>query len=117
MAHLKNKNTGTEGELYKLQREFQNAIENLVREQFGYPKIGDAWVSETMLFHIVEEIYPDVEIIRHHRPNWLEGLELDIYIPSLKIAIEYDGATWHKTKEHHARELKKYEFCKNNCYN
>ena len=79
LAHLMNKNTGTEGELYKLQREFQNAIENLVREQFGYPKIGDAWVSETMLFHIVEEIYPDVEIIRHHRPNWLEGLELDIY--------------------------------------
>ena len=31
LAHLMNKNTGTEGELYKLQREFQNAIENLAR--------------------------------------------------------------------------------------
>ena len=41
-------------------------------------------------------------------------MELDIYIPSQKIAIEYDGATWHKTKEHQARELKKYKFCKNN---
>ena len=95
-----NKNTGTEGELYKLQREFQNAIENLVREQFGYPKIGDAWVSETMLFHIVEEIYPDVEIIRHHRPNWLEGLELDIYIPSIKLAFEYQGLQHFQAVEH-----------------
>ena len=100
LAHLMNKNTGTEGELYKLQREFQNAIENLVREQFGYPKIGDAWVSETMLFHIVEEIYPDVEIIRHHRPNWLEGLELDIYIPSIKLAFEYQGLQHFQAVEH-----------------
>ena len=26
----------------------------------------------------------------------LDGKELDIYIPSCKIAIEYDGQTWHK---------------------
>ena len=61
--------------LMKMRREYDNTIENCVREQMGYPKIGDAWVSETMLYHIVEEIYPDTEIIRHHRPNWLEGLE------------------------------------------
>ena len=84
----------------KPQREFQNAIENLVREQIGYPKIGDAWVSETMLYHIVEEIYPDTEIIRHHRPNWLEGLELDIYIPSKKLAFEYQGLQHFQAVEH-----------------
>ena len=77
--------------LMKARREYYNAIENIVRTQMGYPKIGDTWLSETMLFHIVEEIYPDTEIIRHHRPNWLEGLELDIYIPSKKLAFEYQG--------------------------
>ena len=27
-----------------------------------------------------------------------ENIELDIYIPSLHLAIEYDGAHWHKNK-------------------
>lgn len=77
--------------LMKTRREYDNTIENEVRQQMGYPLVGDAWVSETMLYHIVEEIFPGYEIIRHHRPNWLEGLELDIYIPSKKLAFEYQG--------------------------
>jgi len=95
-----NNTEGNEDELYKLQHEFQNALENLVREQIGYPKIGDAWVSETMLYHIVEEIYPNTEIIRHHRPDWLDGLELDIYIPSKKLAFEYQGLQHFQAVEH-----------------
>lgn len=39
-------------------------------------------------------------------------MELDIYIPTLKIAIEYDGAVWHKNEEHYKREVKKYKACK-----
>lgn len=86
--------------LMKLRREYENAIENVVRTQMGYPKIGDAWVSETMLYHIIEEIYPNIEIIRHHRPNWLEGLELDIYIPSKQLAFEYQGLQHFQAVEH-----------------
>ena len=106
LANLLNHNTEAEAELSKLQREFQNAIENLVREQIGYPKIGDAWVSETMLYHIVEEIYPNIEIIRHHRPSWLEGLELDIYIPSKQLAFEYQGLQHFQAVEHWGGEAK-----------
>ena len=84
----------------KVRREYDNAIENVVRMQMGYPKIGDAWVSETMLYHIIEDIYPDTEIIRHHRPNWLDGLELDIYIPSKKLAFEYQGLQHFQAVEH-----------------
>lgn len=100
LANLINHSTGRENEISKLKREFNNAIENLVREELGYPKIGDAWVSETMLYHIVEEIYPGTEIIRHHRPNWLEGLEIDIYIPSEKLAFEYQGLQHFQAVEH-----------------
>ena len=38
------------------------------------------------------------------------GYELDIYIPSRKIAIEYDGSYWHKDKT--KKELKKNTRCK-----
>lgn len=37
------------------------------------------------------------------------GYELDIYIPSLKIAIEYDGYYWHKNKV--KQDLKKNTNC------
>ncbi len=39
------------------------------------------------------------------------GTELDIYIPSRKLAIEYDGTFWHKDKK---RDEKKNKFCKEN---
>ena len=38
------------------------------------------------------------------------GYELDVYIPSKKIAIEYDGSYWHKDKT--KKELKKNARCK-----
>lgn len=78
-------------EIKKLANENRNAIENSVRIQLGYRKIGDSWVSETILFHIIESIYPEREIIRHYRPKWLQGLELDVYIPEERIGFEYQG--------------------------
>jgi len=38
------------------------------------------------------------------------GYELDIYIPSIKIAIEYDGYLWHKNKV--KKDLEKNQKCK-----
>ena len=39
------------------------------------------------------------------------GYELDVYIPSKKTAIEYDGYYWHKNKE--KADLEKNYLCKN----
>ncbi|MBE6566307.1 MAG: hypothetical protein E7659_04280 [Ruminococcaceae bacterium] len=39
-----------------------------------------------------------------------KGYELDIYIPSKKVAIEYDGYLWHKGKE--KKDLAKNQKCK-----
>ena len=39
--------------------------------------------------------------------------ELDIYIPSIKLAIEYDGEAWHKNNTI-KREERKYQLCKEN---
>ena len=38
------------------------------------------------------------------------GYELDVYIPSMKIAIEYDGYYWHKNKVE--KDLEKNQKCK-----
>jgi hypothetical protein len=84
----------------KLYDEICKSIENTVRVQLGYRKIGDSWISETILFHIIESLYPEKEILRHYRPTWLEGLELDIFIPEEKLAFEYQGIQHFIAVEH-----------------
>lgn len=63
--------------------------ENRLRAQHGLPKIGEGWVSETRLFNLVKEIFPDAR--QHARPKWLSPQHLDIFMPSQGLAIEYHG--------------------------
>lgn len=62
---------------------------------------------EQALFYYVKKSFPDA--INADRSTI--GLELDIYIPSIRIAIEYDGRIWHQNNEY---ELKKNQACKEN---
>lgn len=63
---------------------------------------------EQAIFYYVKKLYPDA--INSYRASFLGNMELDIYIPSLNLAIEYDGKYWHK-KEKIKREQVKYQKC------
>lgn len=80
--------------------DYRKMVENTVRERLGFKKIGDGWVSETMLFNIVSNIFKNEDILRHYRPTWLDRLELDIYIPNLKLGFEYQGIQHHMPVAH-----------------
>jgi hypothetical protein len=84
----------------KLTTKMRNVIENEVRVKFGFKKVGEAWANETLLYQIVNEIFPDYRVIRHHRPEYLNYLELDVYIPKLNIAFEYQGIQHFEPVEH-----------------
>ena len=62
---------------------------------------------EQALYYYIKKLYPDA--INSDR-NAI-GMELDIYIPSLNIAMEYDGCNWHKNNKF---EHKKNKACLNN---
>ena len=59
--------------------------------------IRPKWKHELSLFHAVRERYPDT--LYQYRPDWLGRQSLDLYIPSLKTAIEYQGIQHYRSIE------------------
>lgn len=69
----------------------KKAAENRVRDFLKVPRIGEGWINETGLFNLVSFLLPQHKVIREASPAWLGKQRLDIYIPTLNLAIEYHG--------------------------
>lgn len=72
--------------------------------------------NEDEIYEFVKSLVPDIE--RRNRSLIKEEdsekfLELDIYIPSKKVAIEYNGSYWHGelNKKDNKIHLRKYQLC------
>lgn len=66
-----------------------------LNERQGCPLCGTlSSKGELEIVDFLKEHLPNI-IIEQRNKKILHGKELDIYIPSLKIAIEYDGLRWH----------------------
>ncbi len=52
--------------------------------------------EKQLLGYILEEL-PDVEILENDKTLFVNRMELDIYLPTLKIGIEFNGDYWHDT--------------------
>ena len=76
----------------------------------GCPKCTNSGPSEPeqMIFELCQSYAPDVQ---QSNRTAIAPLELDIYIPSLKLAIEYNGNFWHseqfKPKNYHQEKFLK----------
>jgi hypothetical protein len=72
---------------------------------------GSISKNEVEVRNFVESL--DIEVSPNDRnqifnPNTEKGLELDIFMPTLNKAIEYNGEYWHQDK---SRDLLKQELC------
>lgn len=67
--------------------------------------------DENEIYEVLKEALPNEEIIQRDH-TLIKPKELDIFIPSLKIGIEYNGVKWHseeygKHKNYHLTKLEK----------
>ena len=67
--------------------------------------------AEQATFFYVKKLHPDA--VSRYTADFLGRMELDIYVPSIKYAIEYDGEAWHK-EDKIKREQLKYKKCREN---
>lgn len=65
---------------------------------------------EQAVFYYVNKVFPDA--ISRDKKTLGNKMELDVYIPSIKTAIEYDGKAFHSREENKKRDARKYQICK-----
>lgn len=65
--------------------------------------------QEQAVFYYIHKLFPDA--INAYRDIFTNTMELDVYIPSIKTGIEYDGSFWHGRRRKES-ELNKYNICK-----
>ena len=65
--------------------------------------------EQAILFYI-SKLFPDA--VNRYSNSSLGITELDIFIPSISVGIEYDGKAWHNSDNAMQKELCKYENCK-----
>ena len=75
--------------IYQALRPSLEQAENAFRRELGTPEIGRRWRSQSALYDLVHSRFCDA--IHQWSPRWLGKQRVDIYVPSLNLAIEYHG--------------------------
>ena len=79
--------------------EWQALISNRAKENgTGCPNCAHYWrtsLPEQVIYYYIKEVFPDAESGKKF-PWLFHGSEIDVFIPSLQLGIEYDGYRWHK---------------------
>lgn len=87
----------TEQLIHGKERIWRNEVKKLESRLVAEGVIVSKWKSEQTLFTLVRKSFPDA--LFQYRPHWLEPQNLDIYIPSQNIGIEYQGIQHYKSIE------------------
>lgn len=91
VANLCHEYSLLKGQINKAKRDIKHKIFNLTKYEFGYMKVNENLNKERRLYQLICELYPNYKVLYQYKDEWLDRLTLDIYIPELKLAFEYQG--------------------------
>ncbi|RMC30028.1 hypothetical protein C9E81_22110 [Paracoccus alkanivorans] len=77
------------GGIEKLFAGYMIQAEDAFRRDRSIPEIGKGWASEVALYDLVKMFWPNAK--HQWRPHFLGRQSVDIYIPEINLAIEYQG--------------------------
>lgn len=88
-------------------------MDNFLRNKSRCPNCSvEQSLPEKFIYYYLKKIYPDIK--SNYKPSWLGKQEIDMFIPSIKIGIEYDGEFYHSSKDSYKRDIKKTKKIKEN---
>ena len=107
--------------MHYLEEWIKTTLEEVKKEFKQSDYKSPKWVQEYKLFSYIKLWYNDA-IFQYH-PEWLNGLYIDIFIPSINTAIEYQGQQHYEPIEYFGgeenffdykeRDARKQNLCKN----
>lgn len=68
--------------------------------------------AEDLFFKYVKTVRPDAQQGVRRLLRQSRAMQLDVFVPALRKAIEFDGEFWHASDEGQARDRRKDEFCR-----
>lgn len=103
------------------QKNIHQYFYSVICSDFGISPHDNRWKNEALLAYLVKKQFPKQVMLRNYRPDWLEGLELDVYLPDMALAFEYQGIQhfvpieiWggeEKLRVQQKNDKRKYELC------
>ena len=109
-------------ELYRLRPKTGDYRQTVYNQVVFEGKSSGRWVSEQSLYRLVRQFFSDA--IYQYHVSWLGYQSLDIYVPSIRVGIEYQGAQHYEAvdlfggeealKDRKALDAKKRKLCKKN---
>ncbi len=96
----------------KYGHEWETTIHDRVTKGVGCPFCSKHYKTsfgEQSIYYYIKKKFPDA--INSYREEFLGRSEIDIFIPSLQLGIEYDGQRYHKDVE---KDIRKDEICRQN---
>ncbi len=80
----------------------------LIKKDYYIGEKEQCWAHEAEMIKIIKELYPEYEVKKHDRTT-LNGLEIDCYIPELKLGFEYNGKQHYEHVEIFHKTIEDFE--------